>query len=244
MLQHLLKSMLILSVLAVACMPSRATPSSPLATQPPSSLQGVSPLPIVSPAPAQSMFITQATAAAEATAFTIAHAPTPIPPTSTPLPDGTTCYVNRLADFTLKLLPGWRTESIWDTQPTVSFYNFHTESFGSRKPPPPNWAAFVVSVYFLPADKSFDQWLSERRALEEASIPISLTLSEPYSYTLGYYQGVSYTIAGGDEKSLSIKLNGGSKVIDIGLIPAQSLAIDEALSILSTLDISGKDNCE
>ena len=143
------------------------------------------------------------------------------------------------------MLPGWHTERVWDDQQyNVPFYNYDSESFGSEGPLPPNLAAFSVSVYFLPADKSFDQWLSERRALEATSAPITLTLSEPYSYTLGNYHGVAYTAAGYGEESLSIKLNGGSKVIDIGLSPTKSLATDEALSILSTLDISGKDTCE
>jgi hypothetical protein len=80
MLQRTLKTIIVLFVLVVACTPQSVTTSSPIETQPASPLQATSSL------PAQSGTIMMTTMIAEATAYTKAHAPTPLPPTSTFMP--------------------------------------------------------------------------------------------------------------------------------------------------------------
>ena len=105
MLQRTLKSIIVLPVLVVACMPRSVTTSSPIETQP------ASPLQVTSPLPTPSGTLMMATVIAEATAYTKAHAPTPIPPTSTIVPITVVPSVTLTPPQELPAAPvtGWKT---------------------------------------------------------------------------------------------------------------------------------------
>jgi hypothetical protein len=177
---------------------------------------------------------------AEATAAAPAATSTPSP-TFTPLPSGQICYVDPLNHFSLLLSPGW----FADPPPSPDaiggatvLYNYDTTD-GEGIFPPGSLKIQITSDE-LDAGQSFDQWLSDLIAFYTSSAePIPLTATEPTPYALGQYEGVSFVLMGQDYSSLEIvlSLNGG-RVLIIGLLPSDSSALSEGLSMLSSLDAS------
>ncbi len=178
----------------------------------------------------------RATAGAEA--LTQMAAPVP---TNTPLPDGTTCYANRAAGYTLSLPAGWHAAIPWDTQINAYLYNYD-ETQGGGEVFQPGWQKIDLSVYPLPTGATFESWVEAERASEMAGDPPAGGLTDAQPYTLGEYRGVFYRYEGFGDAVL-IKLSAGEKVISIALTPADSTAQAEALAMLATLDISGRETC-
>jgi hypothetical protein len=180
-------------------------------------------------------------------ALATASAPRPtatlLPPTHTPLPDGTTCFVNHTAGFTLTLLPGWHTDDLWEKSSTTLVYNYDPEQYGSEGGLLPDKLKININIIPL-TGKTFEEWIVDERAREDSGDPPNLELTEPYLYTLGKYQGVAYKVTGYGDDALLIKLRDTDKVISIGLWPEKSSALEEALRMLSTLDASGEYFCE
>jgi len=175
--------------------------------------------------------------------------PTPWPPyftpepttTSTPLPDG--LIYDPLGRFSLKLLPGWRASvpSANAVSGATVIINYDDENLGGEGAFPPGALKIQIGAGKLPAGQSFEQWLSDwltYRTVEEFPGPRP-TATEPMPYQLGRYEGVTFFRTGLDYTSMEIVLPlSDERVMAIGLVPADSPALSEALLMLSTLDVS------
>ena len=97
-----------------------------------------------------------------------------------------------------------------------------------------------MSVGRLPAGQSFEQWLSDwltYRTIEEFPGPRP-TSTEPIPYQLGRYEGVTFMRTGLDYTIMEIVLPlSGGRVMSISLRRADSPALAEALTMLSTMEI-------
>jgi hypothetical protein len=162
--------------------------------------------------------------------------------TATPHPDGLIYDpVNR---FSVQLLPGWYAitpEAIFAVGVT-SISNYDQRLVDE---PPPGSVRIDITVSELDAGQSFEQWLSNQRALE--TNPDlgggGITLTEPQPYTLGRYTGVTYIGTdsfSNDAVTLIYLLTSDGRIVGIGVSPAGALALPDVLSMLSTLDVSPK----
>jgi len=107
---------------------------------------------------------------------------------------------------------------------------------------PPDGLSIQISIGDLNPDQSFEQWLSERRILETSPNygASGVTLTEPQPYTLGDYEGITYSAYGpsGESTMVIYLLTDDQRIVGIGLGPTDSSVISEALLMLSTLNIS------
>ena len=172
--------------------------------------------------------------------------PSPVSPTNTPMPDGTVCFVNRIAGFTLQIPSSWHVSGPWDTAFPNVFRNYAPPlAGGDIMNLLPGELKMDMMVYPLEEGQSFDQWVEERRnSLASSQNPgvTPIQLTEPTPITIGSYNGVSYTSVGAED-FLIIKLSNDDKAISISFSYAGSSAQTEALDILSTLDASGNETC-
>jgi hypothetical protein len=162
-------------------------------------------------------------------------------PTPSPTPEGIPYLItDPVNHFSLILLPGWHAH----VGGTTVIFNYDDENFGGEGNFPPGGLKIQFGVGDLEPKQSFEQWLAKWIASSIAPPPgsssPSLTATEPRPYTLGKYRGVTYFIDA-DPRIMEIvfPLTDG-RIMVIGLMPAGSLALPEALSILSTLDISSE----
>ena len=119
--------------------------------------------------------------------------------------------------------------------------NFDETKVSARlgTPPPPNWLKIQIGAGRLKPGQSFEQWLSDRIAPETTSSDYGsiITATEPSPYNLGKYAGASFVLTEGSTKIQEIALLNEGRIIDMGLTPADSLALSEALSMLSSIEI-------
>jgi hypothetical protein len=95
-----------------------------------------------------------------------------------------------------------------------------------------------ISSTELKPDQSFEKWLSEWAAPKTEGVILPPAEYQPY--TLGKYNGVSRLVSNDTGGSLEIILSlSDGRVIVIGISPADSSSLPDALSILSTLDATG-----
>jgi hypothetical protein len=178
-----------------------------------------------------------------------------MPPTLTPTPQikfvGPECFVDRGRRFSLRLPYGWFASNPLSDSGISSLSNYNPDEIkydhGAPVNLPPGHIKIEISYIQLDSEQTLEQWMNG----EIASInsPISGRLdakaSQPYSYKLGKYEGLTFTITdtvGWNARLIALALDGG-KIISIHLYPANSPAFSEALSILSTLDASGTGSC-
>ncbi len=170
--------------------------------------------------------------------------PSSVPSTNTPMPDGATCFVNRIAGFTLQIPSGWFMNEPWDTEFINVFTNYAPKIAGSGGGFLPGEQKIDIMVFPLELEEgiSFEQWVEEERMKERLSHPLPGELSEAVPYTLGSYSGVAYSIHSGT--GIVLTDAGQEKVISISLYSEDTSAQSEALEILSTLDTSGNETCD
>jgi hypothetical protein len=216
-----------LSLLLVACQPEGFVPLSSVPTAtlpdsplpPPTDTGGPTPTPYPTPRPED-----------------ITPSPTPTP---TVTPEGAPVIItDPEGNFRLQLLPGWRASVGRITVIT----NYDTEQLSDVHSYPSDGLKIQIGIGRLPADKSFEQWQEEWIALETSPVPEDgwpgQTATDPIPYMLGPYEGFSYYLNGEIRVFEIHLLLSGSRVMGIQLMPADSPALEEALVMLSTLEIS------
>ena len=110
--------------------------------------------------------------------------------------------------------------------------------------PPPGSARIQISSGELRGGQSFEEWLADWRTLETSpqSGAFDVTLTEPQSFILGRYHGVSFI--GNTPNTpgvLEIDLvTGDGRVVVIGVSPSDSPLLSEMLSMLSTIEFLSK----
>ncbi len=173
---------------------------------------------------------------------------TPIPLTPPPAPSATPIRqpflvrdpVNR---FTLTLPPGWfaftpHADSILGVTNVI---NYDQGAYDKR---PLGGIKAQISIGQLEGDRSFEDWIVERRKLE-TSLEIGAVgnqLGEAQPYKLGAYSGVAYTIeepgpgdADGDIIFTIYLLTETRRIVGIGVRPMDSPHFEEIMKILETL---------
>ncbi len=185
-----------------------------------------------------------ATLYAESTALTNHRIPTwtaqaqaSVQPTSTPLPSGEQCFVDRYDHISLWLPSGWRGMGE-DRKGTDYFFNYSEADLPPRGGFPPGGIKVEIEFAQVKAGQTFEQWYSDLVARMAPDAPT------PYPYELGKHKGYAQDLQGDEVGSMVITLpRGDGGVVLIGLMPANSPALSDALKMLSTLDISGSDVC-
>ena len=131
--------------------------------------------------------------------------------------------------FRLKLASGWRAYLGGD--PIIQ--NYEADSL------PPGGLKIQLGISQLATGQSFEQWQAQWIALEASPdfAGANATISEPQLFALGQYTGTTYTITSSYLPVMEILLLDKSQVAIIGLTPANSPAIDEALRMLATLQL-------
>jgi hypothetical protein len=174
-------------------------------------------------------------AASLATEFAAATASAPAPPTPIGVVIGPQTFQNSTGQFQIALLPGWWAWSIG----TTSIKNYDDEALGGEGDYPPGGLKIQIEVVEMPPGQSVEQWVSEfianvKTAYQDSSRP-GLSFTEPHAYVLGSHNGISYTI-GAQPSIMEVVLpQSDSRLIIIALMPSDSPALPEALSMLSTL---------
>ncbi len=173
---------------------------------------------------------------------------TPWPPDFTPSPTITPTATSEgvpyvitdpLNRISLTVFPGWysRTPSAVAVAGVTRLANYDVYHVDPR---PPGGLDIQISAGPLDPGQTFEQWVTEWRAhiTSPEFNPYNVTLTEPQPYTLGTYQGVSF-IGTGDSGvgTLEIDLHHEGWVVVIGLSPADSPVLPEALAMLATLTI-------
>jgi hypothetical protein len=140
----------------------------------------------------------------------------------------------------LQLLPGWHAA----VGGTTVIVNYDETNLGSEGDFPPGAMKIQIGVGVLEQGQTFEQWLSNWISVSVAAPPDSglspITATWPTRSTIGRYEGVTYFLNGQPRvQEIILPLNDG-RIIIIGLTPADSPALPEALSILSPLNVSPK----
>jgi hypothetical protein len=189
----------------------------------------------------------QATFDAEATmvmatmiAEMTASAPPPLP---TPGPIvGPQTIADPVNHFSLNLLSGWRASvpSPNALAGVTDIVNYDVETVEDIHGYPLGGLKIQIGAGKLPSGQSFDQWLSDWLTYRTIEFPGPRpTPTEPIPYQLGSYEGVTFTRIGLDYPVMEIALPlSNERVMSISLVPADSPALEEALSMLSTLEVS------
>ena len=178
--------------------------------------------------------------------------PTPWPPdftpsptsTPSPTPEGIPAIIyDPLNRFSVTLLPGWYAYTP-DANAVAGVTTISNYDKRLIDDPPPGSLSIQISIGQLEPGQSFEQWLSNWRLIETSPEygAFGVTLTEPRPYTLGRYDGV--TFIGNAPNSPSVLeidlLTSDGRVAVIGLSPADSPILTEALQMLSTIEISPK----
>jgi hypothetical protein len=176
--------------------------------------------------------------------------PTPWPPDFTPsptmmpspTPEGIpyiiTDPVNR---FSMTVLPGWYAYTP-DAKAIVGVTSIANYDMRLEDQQPQGGLSIQISIGQLKPGQSFEQWLTDWRALETSpeSGAFGVTLTDSRPYKLGPYEGV--TFIGNKLNNPSVLeidlLTSGGRIAVIGLSPADSPVLSEAFQMLSTIEIS------
>jgi hypothetical protein len=177
--------------------------------------------------------------------------PTPWPPdftpsrmpTPTPTPAGVSYIITDTVNhFSATVLPGWYA-SIPDAMAVGGVTSISNYNQRLVDEPPPGSVRIDITVSELDAGQSFEQWLSNQRALE--TNPDlgggGITLTEPQPYTLSRYTGVTYIghdSFSNDAVVIIYLLTSDRRIVGIGVRPVGALALSDVLSMLSTLEVS------
>jgi len=140
--------------------------------------------------------------------------------------------------YSLKLLPGWYAYSGNGGEDSIT--NYDMEAITDLNRFQPGDLKINIGAGKLEPGQSFQQWVAHWITVEASPSPDSsmppATATEPQPYTLGHYEGIAFFVTG-QLRVMEIVLPWGDKgVMVIGLMPADSSAISEALSMLSTID--------
>jgi hypothetical protein len=201
--------------------------------------------PVQTPAPIATVFVSPIhTPLASATPNLVFLTPAPwdiITPgptaTSTPPPDKQTFYENE-SHYSLKLPTGWYAYNSHGGEDSIT--NYDEETVTDLNKFQPGDLKINIGVGKLSTGQSLQQWVSNRIAVDTLPNPDSpmppATATAPQPYTLGRYEGVAFYINGKQLRIMEINLLWGDQgVMVIDLMPADSPALSEALSMLSTI---------
>jgi hypothetical protein len=160
---------------------------------------------------------------------------------------GPGCFVDKTNHLSLQLASGWNAQTSGDFGygGTTSLYNYGPDAVKSSRDAgsyPPGGVKVTISTTMLKSGQSFEDWLSGWSAPKTPGVILPPPDYQPY--TLGKYEGVSRLVSNdtGGTLEIILPLNDG-RVVVIGVSPADSPSLSDALSILSTLDVSGTDSC-
>jgi hypothetical protein len=158
--------------------------------------------------------------------------------TSTPPPDKQTFYENE-SHYSLKLPTGWYAYNAHGGEDLVTNYDVNAVTDLNRFEP--GNLKIDIGVGKLSAGQSLQQWVADRISVNTASSPDSpmppATATEPEAYTLGHNEGLAYYIDSKQLRIMEIILPWGDHgVMVIDVMPADSSALPEALSMLSTIN--------
>lgn len=193
----------------------------------------------------------QATMEAVATAHTEkrkADATASAPAIFTPLPDGRLCYIDSLNRFSLLLPIGWQTDPPPSENAIASatvIYNYDARKLGNEGGFPLDGLKIQISSSRVSEGQSIDRWVQDLISLytsSENSAP--LTATQPIPYTIASYDGLSFIFTGQGFSSMQIVLPvSDARVLIIGLMPTESSALQDGLTMLATLNASGEAAC-
>jgi len=153
-------------------------------------------------------------------------------------------YIDPLYHYRLKLAPDWH------VSPTPSdalfgvaiLYNYDPDEIEQRSILVTDSLKIQIGVGPLRQGQSFDEWVVQRIADEttsEYAFVNHLTASQLWSVQVSHYSGVAFILQGGASPPvLEIDLSHGNQVMSIGLLPADSSRLPEALAMLATLEMS------
>ncbi|MGQ0602519.1 MAG: hypothetical protein ACT4QE_12595 [Anaerolineales bacterium] len=138
--------------------------------------------------------------------------------------------------YSLQLFQGWQAY-LGGTTIAVNY------DFDVALPPdtfPPNGLKIQIGIGRLEEGQSFEEWLVSWRAISTAFDELVPTLeaTEPQPITVGAYEGITYFIEDRDRVKEIILPQEDGRVVIIGLTPADSPAMQEALSMLATLNVT------
>jgi hypothetical protein len=162
------------------------------------------------------------------------RAPTPTSPW--PLV-GPQIITDSTGQFSLNLPSGWYATTLggviltnYDADKVVDVNNFA-----------PGDIKIQMGIGKLPAGQTFEEWQKGQIARDTTPDPNSgwpgQTATTPLPYTLEHYNGFTYFLSG-PPRILVINLSlDNSRVVSISLMPADSSALNKALTMLTTLEV-------
>ncbi len=158
--------------------------------------------------------------------------------TATPLPDKLSFYEHE-NHYSLKLLPGWYAYNAHGGEDSVTNYDDNAVTDLNRFQP--GNLKINIGVGKLSAGQSLQQWVADRISVNTSSGPDSpmptATATEPEAYALGHNEGLAYYIDSKQLRIMEIVLPWGDHgVMVVDVMPADSSALREALSMLSTIN--------
>lgn len=180
--------------------------------------------------------------------------PAPIEQTTTPATShqknfvGPDCLVDKSKKLALFLPEGWHGDISLNLI-SITNYDPNSLQYDHGKPIniPTDHIKIEVYVFVLDPGQTLDQYLSTQKAqaTNQDNTRPALTFSENSPYKLGKYDGVAYAVtdsSGWNSRTITARVN-DDKGIAVSIFPADSQAFAEALSILSTLDVSENPIC-
>jgi hypothetical protein len=166
---------------------------------------------------------------------------------SYPLENGKTCYVDRVNEFSLELPAGWYTTPpdrladppIGDHSTTI--FNYKDRWGGSDFLP--GEIKLTIQKLSIGPDQTLQGWIAERVSLYRDQKEPLTQASDPIHYQLRDYPGYAFTISAlGEAQEIAIADN--SHAVLINILPVDSSAYEEAISILKTIKLSVFETCE
>lgn len=139
-----------------------------------------------------------------------------------------------LQRYRLQLPSGWRA---WPDETTIIVnYNQDIESAHEF---PSGGIKVQIGVGKLADNKTFEEWQTEWIALEISPdfAGSGVTASTPQPFTLGNYEGTAFFIKTPSLQIMEINILRKDQIIIIGLTSADSIALNDALAMLATLEI-------
>ncbi len=164
-------------------------------------------------------------------------------PTDTYSENNPVCYIDPLSRFSLVVAPGWYATPLGGY--ALILYNYDYNDPGLQHDIFSKGGMKVsLDVVDLPPEKDFDQFVQDRIIVEKEGAEIQVTVTDPIRYTLSAYSGVTFTVSGYYPDVMEILLQSGNRIAIIGLMPANSPALTQAMSILSSLDLFNSESCD
>jgi hypothetical protein len=159
---------------------------------------------------------------------------------------GPDCLIDYSKNISLQLPKGWYGEI---SQNSINIMNYDPSNLefehGKPKNIPANNMKIEIYKLKLGLTQTLEQWVSAEKAQSTKQENKSLTVSENFPYTLGKYDGISYSITditGWNSRIIALKVNSDEGII-VNIFPANSEALKDGLVFLSTLDSSDNPMC-